>query len=575
MPDSPTSPASEGSHESGDERRDSSSKTPALKDKECPYCHQHFTSSSLGRHLDQYLQKKKPDGIHDVDEIRKRRGGITRRTARNSKKDQHDTDSSARPSPAAQLQAQHIPPIHEALPSFGDLNYAPPGGSKSRFNHLNWHTTGVITDPNMLNSHRSLAAPNTASNTIYRPASPTANNKKRSFTTYANDLTPNTLSDTTRALELSLREVLDALRAANKHISVPPTPFPFDFTSQTFPSLILHLLPTPPTLHQTSPFSTLTTTPISAPGPDQLPPLRAQVINKIDMWKWHALRLAQRTTSNIADEADFLGRQAESYTASVLSHLNTAYENWMTHPPEIRDLLWHIELLRAFQDQKDKVEQLEEKMDELQQEANQLQQQVEYLSQCQWPREMALWPPERRTFPRKMREELRLVNLQKPIPGPGGERDRAGGGSEMGEDGVDPSVQTENINVRGDKDKWDFDKLVGKWRAHVKEDRQRRTPFVQSTSGGGGVAASGAGGGTGGTGLHWLGESNKTTTPAELRRGKNEGERNGTNGGMGSGAGGSGSPALGNGSNEHVDKRAISGDGVRKKISIISDWGGD
>lgn len=65
-------------------------KTPkymAPKDKHCPYCGQAFTSSSLGRHLDLYIRDKNPkapDGLHDVDEIKKMRGGITRRQPRNS-----------------------------------------------------------------------------------------------------------------------------------------------------------------------------------------------------------------------------------------------------------------------------------------------------------------------------------------------------------------------------------------------------------------------------------------------------------------------------------------------------------
>ena len=67
-----------------------SNKTPsgnpsAPKDKTCPFCGQPFTSSSLGRHLDLYIKEKNPkpaDGLHDVDEIRKMRGAITRRQPR-------------------------------------------------------------------------------------------------------------------------------------------------------------------------------------------------------------------------------------------------------------------------------------------------------------------------------------------------------------------------------------------------------------------------------------------------------------------------------------------------------------
>ena len=57
----------------------------APKDKSCPYCHQAFTSSSLGRHLDLYIKEKNPkapDGVHDVEAIRKLRCNITRRQPR-------------------------------------------------------------------------------------------------------------------------------------------------------------------------------------------------------------------------------------------------------------------------------------------------------------------------------------------------------------------------------------------------------------------------------------------------------------------------------------------------------------
>jgi hypothetical protein len=126
--------------------------------------------------------------------------------------------------------------------------------------------------------------------------------------------------------------------------------------------------------------------------------------------------------------------------------------------------LWQVELLRSYNTEQKKVAELEERLESLQQEANQLQQQVEYLSRCQWPREMALWPPERRTFGAAMREELRLINLNKP----------------PGSEGAEDLVSTpENIHTRGDK--WDFDKLVNKWKGHIKEDKTRRMPQQTQT----------------------------------------------------------------------------------------------
>ena len=72
----------------------------AAKDKNCPFCGQAFTSSSLGRHLDLYIRPKNPkaaDGIHIVEEIRKLRGGITRRQAKGSISKRQDSSGDCTP----------------------------------------------------------------------------------------------------------------------------------------------------------------------------------------------------------------------------------------------------------------------------------------------------------------------------------------------------------------------------------------------------------------------------------------------------------------------------------------------
>lgn len=74
--------------------------TPQLKapkDKTCPFCGQAFTSSSLGRHLDLFIRPKKPkapDGKHDVDEIRRIRGNITRRNMKGPKREREGVSPS-------------------------------------------------------------------------------------------------------------------------------------------------------------------------------------------------------------------------------------------------------------------------------------------------------------------------------------------------------------------------------------------------------------------------------------------------------------------------------------------------
>ncbi|KPI37781.1 uncharacterized protein AB675_219 [Cyphellophora attinorum] len=469
---------SQHEHASGEK----SGKNYSIKDKECPYCRQKFTSSSLGRHLDQYIHKKKPDGIHNVDEIRRLRGTITRRTARNSKKngsgDRPSTgNGSGRPSPAP------LPPSH-LIEVPADINAVPTSGVQSSINRLTWHSTGVITDPASIDP--SPSSTTTHANTLPLPNTTHGSpSRKRNFSTYTSDLTtnstsPTALADTARALELSLREVLDSLRAATKHVATPPSPFDFDLPSQTYPSLILQLLPVPPTLNQTAPFSTIQSVPFGPPGPDQLTPLRNRLTYNIDRWKWSALRLAQRTTSNIADEAP----------SSPPKPTRTPPPPSNTSTPATKTGYRRAEI--------------EEKMETLEQEASQLKQQVEYLSRCQWPREMALWPPERTTYNRKMRDEIRLINLQRPTQSvlrqSASRPDTHGPSFGLNEqpytaaqnthttydvhdveddDGDAPGMATENVNTRGDK--WDFDKLVNKWRSHVKEDRSRRAPFTSAT----------------------------------------------------------------------------------------------
>ena len=178
-------------------------KNPATaKDKECPYCHQRFTSSSLGRHLDQYIFKKRPDGIHNIEEIRRQRGGITRRTPRQGLSAKHDRAGS-QPTRTSSLEARSPPAANIDL-----LNGKVEGGVGTRLNTFTWHSTGVIND---LDTHKLAGQ-------TPRALTPTSN--KRSWGTYetgqrdAPDSRVEGDKDTVRALELALREVLDSLQAA-------------------------------------------------------------------------------------------------------------------------------------------------------------------------------------------------------------------------------------------------------------------------------------------------------------------------------------------------------------------------
>lgn len=118
--------------------------TKAPKDKNCPFCNAPFTSSSLGRHLDLYIREKNakpPDDVHNVEEIRKLRGNVTRRQARNSSAKR---ESSATPS------SKRTPTRDRGSPSnpsyYSNAGHADGGPVKVSFNRANWQATGVIND---------------------------------------------------------------------------------------------------------------------------------------------------------------------------------------------------------------------------------------------------------------------------------------------------------------------------------------------------------------------------------------------------------------------------------------------
>jgi hypothetical protein len=253
---------------------------------------------------------------------------------------------------------------------------------------------------------------------------------------------------------------LHSARAA----SIPGTsPFDFDIQAQTFPSLCLLLLPSPPTLFSTAPFGTPTSFPLNPPGPVHLDCLHLKLQAVIHRWKWDALGAAQRASypnpvsnaANLGEEHEFLSRTAQQHEDIATKHLELAYTQWMSVSEEQRTKQWQLELARAFVSEQEKRKEAEERVERVQEEVTQLQAQVEMLSRCQWPREMALWPPERVPVGSKVMKELRL------------ELKKNAGNASYGDEGESES--------RGEGARWNFERLVGKWKRVVKEDKARRT----------------------------------------------------------------------------------------------------
>ncbi|RAL01406.1 uncharacterized protein BO80DRAFT_474239 [Aspergillus ibericus CBS 121593] len=396
------------------------SKNPALKDRKCQYCHQAFTSSSLGRHLDQFLFKKKPDGVHDVEEIRRIRSGITRRQAR--------TSSGRRDTP-------------ERATSKGqqDTYSAGESGIKSRegayrmmFNTPTWHATGVINDiPNPTQSQE-----NSSSQSRIAPSQSRAG--PLSYPERGGSNNP----DTMRALELALREVLDNIKAATSRMRPRLSPFDFDIQAQTFPSLCLQLLPPPPSLFAASPFPSPSSFPLQPPGVEHLDIVRQALRAKIDQWQSDQ-RTAESNSSSqsgrpsLGLDSTMIGRSAQQHEDLSLRHLELAFKHWVSMPADARRDAWQLEITRAFAREMEKRKSLDDQLARVQQEANQLRAQVERLGSCQWPREFAIFPPDTLPLPRDVAREL----------------------------------DTKESQISPTSSRWDYDNVVAKWKRVVMHDR--------------------------------------------------------------------------------------------------------
>jgi hypothetical protein len=192
----------------------SSSKGAASKDKKCPFCQQPFTSSSLGRHLDLYIKEKNPkapDGVHNVDEIKKLRGSITRRVPRSK-----SMGSAGSPSVSATPHPQMPTPNMNG--TSGSLRRSPVPISVTRaqapligirLNEATWETTGIIRNlpPQGMRTPEKRRQCSTSYN-----AAQIKNGQKR--TRGASQTSQDEQRDEAKATELALRQLLESMRVA-------------------------------------------------------------------------------------------------------------------------------------------------------------------------------------------------------------------------------------------------------------------------------------------------------------------------------------------------------------------------
>lgn len=199
-------------------------KTGAPKDKACPFCNQPFTSSSLGRHLDLYIKPKNPkpaDGIHDIAEIRKIRGGITRRQPRTSSSRREDSTPATTPnpherrSPRPESDGNSSPTLQrDENTQLDTVNFK---GKPSAFiNKGTWETTGVMNNipAPRNNDSRSWDGEDKEAGKRLEPRSRSVSKQMLAKTTFDQKQKMLDALDNAKAAELALRELLGSIRAA-------------------------------------------------------------------------------------------------------------------------------------------------------------------------------------------------------------------------------------------------------------------------------------------------------------------------------------------------------------------------
>ncbi|KAL8650319.1 MAG: hypothetical protein Q9226_005192, partial [Calogaya cf. arnoldii] len=325
-----------------------SAKKPAAKNTKCHYCGTPFTTSSLGRHLDLYIRPKNPkppDGIHDVDEIRRQRGNVTRRQAKSSNKRDDSTPSNSKgtpvrdqPSPSIALQRNDKPQAKGAQVS-------------TQWNRANWQGTGVI------NGLPPISRPATS-----RPVTRTEGPRPTKM-----DITMKQVAiqerDRALAVELALKEVLGNIKAAS--------PFDFEFFRLGFPALCLRCMPPPRSMSSHHSNLGQETWPLDPPGPSEFEYLKRFLFAKLQEWK---ARIAQgdQYSDHDGDVDQQLSDNLSKEEATHQQHFMEAYASWQELTPEKKQEQWRLECQKAYAEEYDRHRDTRDRLDQLEQEIHQL-----------------------------------------------------------------------------------------------------------------------------------------------------------------------------------------------------------
>ncbi|KAF2025591.1 hypothetical protein EK21DRAFT_76066 [Setomelanomma holmii] len=344
----------------------------AAKDKNCPFCGQAFTSSSLGRHLDLYIRSKNPktaDGIHIVEEILKLRGGITRRQAKGSvslsKKD--DSGSNTPVNKKASVASEDSSMLEQS-PENEDEEELRVGKSRTQFEDVSWCSNG---------KRQPSRALGTKTPDVRRDVS-----RQMQKADLEQRFKTGEEAETASATELALRELLKSVREANTKASGSAL-FDFDPYTLNFPSLCLHILPPPSTLFSPTPFPTAESWSITPPGQKQLDALNKQVRERL-LAQQRQRQINQVYPSGAPSNASSAANSPlptpplfDPDPQKLFCHIADAFNHWMHQSERTRQEYWQIEMLRCYARADDRRREAEVQLENARRE-------IDYLKANRW-----------------------------------------------------------------------------------------------------------------------------------------------------------------------------------------------
>jgi hypothetical protein len=385
----------------------------AAKDRSCPFCGQAFTSSSLGRHLDLYIKPKNPkpaDGIHDVVEIRKLRGGITRRQPKSGAKSGSVMRESSG-TPSISVHASHSRESGSGLRHAEDSPAASPVQSRDKgscgvgMNSGNWSVSGVINNlPPLAPSRKDTATPAFSQahriQEMRRDTMPSP--RTRQPADHAADPTwrLHEQAEIGRAAEMALREVLGSVQAARRKLA-PDEPIysDVDFFALTFPGLCLAILPAPPTIFSPAPFASHDSWSLSPPGQTEFASLNRHLQTRTN-------EMHQLDPTIPADSTIFRHN----------AHIQGAFANWQLMSVKDKTASWEIQTLQAFTTAQRRADKLQVELETARQRIAHLEAEYDRLSRCQLPRELLARTPHTTSLSTAVANNLLASQAQRQTP---------------------------------------------------------------------------------------------------------------------------------------------------------------